>query len=248
MKSLPPRLRTAARRSARRSIAAASIRRTISIVSPMYSSAKDMQSDYRKIAVLIVIAAAARAVSLAWLHPVTWDEIEFYRATQWVADGLVPFRDFWEHHTPLQWFVFAPVATFVNSPGVAAIIAMRWAQVPLWIGTFAALFFLMRDRSVSARLGAILLAICSSMFMLAAVEYRIDSLGCALYIVALLLLQQKRPFWAGVCLCLAGFANIRLGPLIAVTVVVFMWKRVAPMEDSGRPLSRQPRSAVLHGM
>jgi hypothetical protein len=184
-----------------------------------------MQSDYRKIAALIVIAAAARAVSLAWLHPVTWDEIEFYRATQWVANGLVPFRDFWEHHTPLQWFVFAPLAAFVNTPGVAAIIAMRWAQVPLWIGTFAALFFLMRDRSVSARLGAILLAICSSMFMLAAVEYRIDSLGCALYIIALLLLQQNRPFWAGVCLCLAGFANIRLGPLIAVTMVVAVLDR-----------------------
>ena len=190
-----------------------------------------------------MIAAAARAVSLAWLHPVTWDEIEFYRATQWVADGLVPFRDFWEHHTPLQWFVFAPVAAFVSSPGVAAIIAMRWAQVPLWMGTFVALFFLMRDRSVSARLGAILLAICSSMFMLAAVEYRIDSLGCAAYVVALLLLQQKRPFWAGVCLCLAGFANIRLGPLIVVTMIV---QRFRAVEDSRPPLSRQPRSAVLH--
>ena len=190
----------------------------------MYSSAKDMQSEYRKFVILLVIAAAARAVTLQWLHPVTWDEIEYYRATKWVAQGLVPFRDFWEHHTPLQWFVFAPFAALIDAPGVSAVVAMRWAQVPVWIATFAALFVWMRDFSVASRLGAILLALCSSMFMLAAVEYRIDTLGCALFIVALPLLQRERWFLAGVCLCLAAFANIRLGPLIAVTFLMTLWR------------------------
>src|SRR3954447_26553211 len=119
---------------------------------------------------LIAVAAALRLLPLARLHPIAWDEIEYFRATDWVARGMVPFRDFWEHHTPLQWFVFAPVAAFVNSPGVGAVVAMRWAQVPLWIATFVALFHLMRETAVPARLGAILLAICSSMFMLPAVE------------------------------------------------------------------------------
>jgi hypothetical protein len=201
------------------------MRLTMSIVSAMYSCAKDMRSEYRKFAGLIVIAAAARAVSLQWLHPVTWDEIEFFRATKWVAQGLVPFRDFWEHHTPLQWFVFAPVAALVDSPGVAAIVALRWAQVPVWIAAFVALFLWMRDIAIGPRLAAIGLAVCSSMFMLAAVEYRIDTVGCALYIAALLLLQRDRLLSAGATLCLAGLANIRLGPLIAVTVVMVLVQR-----------------------
>lgn len=187
---------------------------------------------------LLVIAVAARALTLQWLHPVTWDEIEFYRATKWVSQGLVPFRDFWEHHTPLQWFVFAPVAALIDSPGTAAIVALRWAQVPLWIVAFAAMFVWMRDAGISraGRMSAILLAVCSSLFMLAAVEYRVDTLGCALFAVALLLLQRDRYAVAGALLCLAGFANIRFGPLLVVTAVVHV---VVP--DSGTPLSSRTR-------
>ena len=176
---------------------------------------------------LIVIAAAARSLSLGWLHPLNWDEIEYFRATDWVRQGLVPYRDFWEHHTPLQWFVFAPAAALVDSPGAMAIIAMRWAQLPPWIATFALLSLWMRRAGVSlpSRLSAIALALCSSMFMLPAVEYRIDSLGCALYVLALVLLQGDRNFEGGAALCLAGFANIRLGPLLALTVLLWLFKR-----------------------
>lgn len=182
----------------------------------------------RLVALLIGLAAAARSVSLGWLHPLNWDEVEYFRATDWVRQGLVPYRDFWEHHTPLQWFVFAPVAAFVHSPGAGAIIAMRWAQVPIWVVTFASLSLWMRRAALPqfARFSAILLALCSSMFMLPAVEYRIDALGCALYAVALLLLQDAdRSAWmafaGGASLCLAGLANIRLGPLLALTALLF---------------------------
>ncbi len=181
----------------------------------------------RFVIALIAIAAAARSVLLTWLHPLNWDEIEFFRATDWVAHGLVPYRDFWEHHSPLQWFVFAPIASRIHAPGTAAVIALRWAQVPLWIAAVWLLSIWMRRAALplTVRASAILLLLCSSMFMLAAVEYRIDSLGCALYILALVLLQDAdRSFWlaaaGGAALCLAGFANIRLGPLLALTALV----------------------------
>jgi len=177
---------------------------------------------------LIIIAAAARSISLTWLHPLNWDEIEYFRATDWVRQGLVPYRDFFEHHTPLQWFVFAPLTAFINSPGTSALIALRWAQVPLWIATFLLLSLWMKRAGLgpTSRLSVILLTLCSSMFMLAAVEYRIDSLGCALYVLALVLLQDAdHDFWfafgGGAALCLAGFANSRLGPLLALTALLF---------------------------
>ena len=84
---------------------------------------------------IALTAAAMRLVPLHWLHPINWDELEFFRATKWIAQGRVPYRDFWEHHTPLAWILFAPFTT--DWPGADAIIAMRWAQIPVWIATFA---------------------------------------------------------------------------------------------------------------
>ncbi len=176
---------------------------------------------------LILVAVATRLISLQWLHPLQWDEVEFFRATDWVRRGLVPYRDFWEHHTPLQWFVFAPGAALTSDEGVAAIVTMRWLQIPFWFAAFALLMVWMRrvDLPLQARLTALSIVLGSSLFMIPAVEYRIDTLGCALYIVALAFLQRMQSgrlgaVAGGIALTLAGLANLRLGPLLAFTVVV----------------------------
>src|SRR5437773_11332907 len=129
--------------------------------------------------IVALLAVAARLLQLQGLHPLVWDEIEFFRATDWVRRGLVPYRDFWEHHTPLQWFLFAPVTALTHSPGVSAILLMRWAQLPLWIVGFILLRGWMRRAGVSefAAWSAIALVLCSTFFMLPAVEYRVGVLG-----------------------------------------------------------------------
>src|SRR5438270_2823233 len=174
-----------------------------------------------------LLSIAARLLQLQGLHPLVWDEIEFFRATDWVRRGLVPYRDFWEHHTPLQWFLFAPVAALTNSPGVSAILLMRWAQLPLWIIAFFLLRGWMRRAGISAfgAWTAMTLVLCSTLFMLPAVEYRVDVLGCVIYIAALFFLQRigdgaKFAFLGGAMLCLTGFANLRLGPLAVLTLLL----------------------------
>ena len=202
-----------------------------------------------------LLSVVARLLQLQGLHPLVWDEIEFFRATDWVRRGLVPYRDFWEHHTPLQWFLFAPVTALTNSPGVSAILVMRWAQLPLWILTFILLRGWMRRAGISAFAAwtAMTLVLCSTLFMLPAVEYRVDVLGCAIYIAALFLLQRigdsgvggrgserssvsaiaptpdtrhptpsgpKFAILGGAMLCLAGLANLRLGPLAVLTLLL----------------------------
>ncbi|MBK5259094.1 MAG: hypothetical protein JJE51_05830 [Thermoanaerobaculia bacterium] len=174
---------------------------------------------------VVALGVVMRLVQATWLQPLNWDEIEFFRATNWVWRGLVPFRDFWEHHTPLQWFLFAPVAAFVKGHSTNAIIAMRWAQVPLWLLTFWIAMRWMRDLGIGrfARWATLALAISSTLLMLPAIEYRVDVLGCTLYLGGLLLLQRldrRAAFLAGVLFCLAGFANLRLGPLLAITVLL----------------------------
>ncbi|HEX2121493.1 MAG TPA: hypothetical protein VHL59_07615, partial [Thermoanaerobaculia bacterium] len=136
-----------------------------------------------------ISAAAFRLLPLGWLHPLNFDEVEFFRATDWVRRGLVPFRDFWEHHTPLQWFVFAPFTALTRSEGVDAVVFMRWMQVPLWIATFRLANVWMRRLGIGAfgRWAAMALALSSSFLMIAAVEYRVDVLACALYLAGLVM-------------------------------------------------------------
>ena len=186
-----------------------------------------MRNGVRSAIVVAVLAALLRLLPLFWLHPLNRDEIEYFRATDWVRQGLVPFRDFWEHHTPLQWLAFAPATALTDSPGADAITVMRVAQIPLWMATFALLARWMAGAGIGrfGRWAAIALALCSSMLMTPAIEYRVDTLGCALFIAGLALAQRMRDsrlaaFGAGLAFCLAAFANLRLGPLLAVTAIV----------------------------
>ena len=181
-----------------------------------------MRSRIAWLLVLTAVAVAARLFAMTFLHPLNWDEVEYFRATDWVSRGLVPYRDFWEHHTPLMWFVFAPVAMLTDSPGAAAIVLMRWAQVPLWIAAFWLVSRLMSAANIAgiARVVAIVLAISSSTLMISAMEYRVDTLANVLYLAGVVLLLRASPFAAGFCLCLAGLANLRLGPLLAATAIL----------------------------
>jgi hypothetical protein len=176
---------------------------------------------------LAISAALVRLVPLHFLHPLNWDELEFFRATTWIAEGRVPFRDFWEHHSPLVWFVFAPFTFLTDSPGVDAIIVMRWVQIPIWIATFWLLHLWMRGAGIDrfARWAATAIALSSSLFMTPAIEYRVEALGCALLMGGLVLAQRERYFFAGVVFCLAGFANLRLGPVLVVAVLALLVTR-----------------------
>jgi hypothetical protein len=194
----------------------------------------------RILVILAVPAILARLLQMAGLHPLVWDEIEFFRATDWVRQGLVPYRDFWEHHTPLQWFLYAPFAALTHSAGAPAIILMRFAQIPLWIATFVLLMRWMERAGIArwARWTAIGVALCSSLFMLPAVEYRVDALGCFFLILAIYFVQRmdegvRFAIFAGASFCLAGFANLRLGPVIAIAVLLIRIIRVDARRWSG---------------
>jgi len=192
----------------------------------------------RVVIALALTAAAVRLIFLHFLHPLNWDEIEYWRATSWIADGRLPFRDFWEHHTPLMWFLFAPFAMLTDTPGVGAVIGLRWAQVLVWIGTFWLANLFMRGAGIGrfARWAAMSLALSSSLLMIPAVEYRVDSLGCMLVMAGLVLVQRERFFLAGAVFCLAGFANIRLGPMLVVAVLLVLLTRklrAAPIVAGG---------------
>lgn len=175
---------------------------------------------------LAMTAALVRLIPLHFLQPLNWDELEFFRAAAWIAQGRVPFRDFWEHHTPLVWFLFAPF-TLTEGTGTGAVILLRWAQVPVWLAAFALMNVWMRDLGIErfARWAAMALALSSSLFMLPAMEFRVEAVPCALFAAALVLLQRGRWFLAGAAFCLVGMANLRFGPLVVVLVLLLLLTR-----------------------
>jgi hypothetical protein len=68
---------------------------------------------------LWIPAAAAAAIYLAWTvrYSLMSDEIEHLHAAWLISQGLLPFRDFWEHHSPLLWVVLAPILRVLPETG-----------------------------------------------------------------------------------------------------------------------------------
>lgn len=157
------------------------------------------------------------------------DEIEFFRATKWIGDGRMVYRDFWEHHTPLQWIVFAPVAhLFAQGPGADSIVVMRWAQLPLWIGALLLLARVERSR-LAALLPAVALLLASRTFVDRALEYRLDVPGNLLFLAALTMaiLRPTRPGFVsfGALMSLSVLANMRMVPLAILAGALFLgWR------------------------
>lgn len=182
---------------------------------------------HRHLVPLLVPVLAWIAALVQRAQPLNWDEIEFFRATRWVSEGLIPYRDFWEHHTPLQWFVFAPVARlFGGGAGVDAVLAMRWSQVPLWIGACVLLLSLMRRAGIdlASRWLALLLLLTSRSFVIWAVQYRVDALGNVLFLCGLALMVSRRWIAFGVLMSAAALANMRLAPLIVLTALMALFR------------------------
>ena len=194
---------------------------------------------------------AVLALVLAWcaamLHrgePLAWDEIEFFRATRWIAEGRLPFRDYWEHHLPLQWFLFAPVArVFGGGAGADAVVALRWAQVPLWVAALLAMARIgsrdtawlslpgMEERTDRrpAFLIAAAVLLAAPAFVSSAVQYRVDVPGTCAFALALALVafEQSAARWVafGALMSLAVLANMRLAPsVIAAAFLMLLWR------------------------
>ncbi len=139
----------------------------------------------------VLVASACILAALIICLPLNVDELEFHRATRWVGQGQMPYRDFWEHHTPLQWFLFAPVTRLFKDASATNILALRWVQIPLEVLTVLVLVSLMRRRGVRwpvvpLALGPIL---SSRLIGSPMVGYRIDTLMNLLFLTGLTLLE-----------------------------------------------------------
>lgn len=173
---------------------------------------------------LIGCLAAWALINLQWGRAIAWDEVEFLRATDWIRQGQVPYRDFFEHHAPLTWFLMAPLEALRHGPGVDPVLWLRWMQVPLWGMAIWRVNIWMREGGGSSwsRYLALGCLLGTPFFVFNAIEYRVDTLGTLLVILALDRFRRpglRQACLAGGLLTASVLANLRFGPL-AVTMAL----------------------------
>ena len=62
------------------------------------------------------------------------DELENLHCSWMISKGLVPFRDFWQHHSPLFWITLAPVIQLFK-PSILIINISRISAISTYLGS-----------------------------------------------------------------------------------------------------------------
>lgn len=85
-------------------------------------------------------------ITLAYIYGATaiTDEIEHLRASWFVSQGYLPYRDFFEHHHPLIWFIWAPMMKILPQQIDLALYLARFVSVLFSIGSTTVYFFLIK--------------------------------------------------------------------------------------------------------
>ena len=74
---------------------------------------------------LLIINLGQTIFSLLCSGYILFDNIEHLRAAYFVSLGDVPYRDFFEHHHPLLWYLFSPFIAFLPYDTISAIYGGR---------------------------------------------------------------------------------------------------------------------------
>ena len=190
---------------------------------------------------LLGLAAVVRAgfVLNAGLNA---DESQHLHSAWLVAQGQVPFTDFWEHHTPLLYYLLAPIARwFADSPAVY--LAGRIAMVTAGAAALGLLYRAARRLGPSVAATAVVLLSLQPRFVEHTTEIRPDVPALVAWLAAVLALlcwrERGRPAWlwsAGLALGLAGTLNLKavyaaLGAALAVVatcVAEVGWQAAPP--------------------
>ncbi len=174
-------------------------------------------------AALFAVTAILRVVYV-FSYPVNSDEPQHLHVVWGWTQGLLPYRDFFDNHTPLFHLLFAPLlAALGERPDI--LVLMRLAMIPLGIVILWSTYVIGREL-FSSRMGlwaAVLTGLFPN-FFIHALEFRTDVLWSALWLVALAVLIQGRPtvarcFLGGVLLGAAFSVSMKTVLLLAALVV-----------------------------
>jgi 4-amino-4-deoxy-L-arabinose transferase-like glycosyltransferase len=137
----------------------------------------------RSIARAAILLTAALLLARLWFvgyRAIDLDEYEHAHAAWSVSRGQIPYVDFFEHHTPALYLLFAPLFArlAVSTDARAAIAALLLCRGAMWLMTVACVAIVYRLGSMwrDAMTGAlaVLLLVTSSQFLESMLEFRPD--------------------------------------------------------------------------
>jgi len=130
-----------------------------------------------------LVVAGATLLARLWFvahRALDLDEFEHAHAAWSVARGLLPYRDFFEHHSPGLYLLFAPLfgTPALTTDAKAALDALMLARGTMWLLTAASIAIVYRLASlvgnrIAAAFAVVLLAT-SSQFLESMLEFRPD--------------------------------------------------------------------------
>jgi Dolichyl-phosphate-mannose-protein mannosyltransferase len=146
---------------------------------------------------LLGLAAVIR-VGIALNIALDPDESEHLHAAWLVASGWVPFRDFWDHHAPLFFYLMAPVAWW-STGDVDVYLAGRVAMALTGAASLLVIYRLGRRFSETAARLAVLVLAFMPRFVEKTVEVRPDAPALVAWLAVILGLvrwrEERRPRW-----------------------------------------------------
>lgn len=124
--------------------------RFIAVVTGIYNKWKQPLGIYALLSVVwiyLLALAVFYALVTAYFPTQNGDNIEHIHSSFLVAQGEIPYRDFFQHHHPLLWFLFAPFAWF-----------FRYDTTVAEVACFVSLLFFLKSLVYVYRIGAEFLA------------------------------------------------------------------------------------------
>lgn len=175
---------------------------------------------------LLTCAGIGIIAALIFGRFVISDNIEHLRASYLVSAGYMPYRDFFEHHHPLLWYVFAPLLSVLPKNTIFTFYVVRSVVLIVSGFTFFVIFLLLRKMTDDKKIFSIFLMFaCTFLPMWYGVSlFKPDAFAHLFYFIGLYYLfdyirQQRRS--ALVCCVIASVLAFMFLQTIAFSI--FLW-------------------------
>lgn len=99
----------------------------------MFGKLKNILTSYHAIAFCDVVALI---IAFVFSGVLILDELEHLHAAYFISSGLIPFRDFFEHHHPLFLFTLVPLIKLLPQNALMVLFTTRLLMTAVSFGTF----------------------------------------------------------------------------------------------------------------
>src|SRR5574344_88727 len=100
--------------------------------------------SHKLYAILLLINIVGLILAFFFSSTIIIDELEHLRASYFVSLGNLPYRDFFEHHHPFIWFLYAPLMLIIPHNIYIALYCAKFVAGLFSIGSIYIVYMLVK--------------------------------------------------------------------------------------------------------